>query len=205
VKVGVLGIQGDVREHARALDTAGATPVVVKTEADLDGVEGLILPGGESTTIGKLLDRYGLLEPIAQRARAGFPLFGTCAGVILMASEITGPDAAPHRLDVMDISVRRNAYGRQIDSFETAIDITGYDEPLDAVFIRAPVIERCGPDVEILATVDDDPVLVRQGRLLGATFHPEMTGEVRVHRMFLEVISDRLDDRARKSRPDVGA
>lgn len=189
MKVGVLGIQGDVREHARALDDAGATAIVVKRVAELDEVDGLILPGGESTTIGKLLDRYGLLDPIAQRARSGWPLFGTCAGIILMASEITGLHEAPHRLGVMDIAVRRNAYGRQIESFETAITVAGDDEPLDAVFIRAPVIQRCGPEVEVLATVDDDPVLVRQGHLLGATFHPEMTDEVRVHRMFLEMIS----------------
>ncbi|MDQ3688496.1 MAG: pyridoxal 5'-phosphate synthase glutaminase subunit PdxT, partial [Chloroflexota bacterium] len=124
-----------MREHARALDEAGATPVAVKTPEDLASVDALVIPGGESTTIGKLLDRFGLLQPVVERAHAGMPLFGTCAGMILMSREITGPELAPHRLNLMDIAVRRNAYGRQVDSFEADLDVEGLDAPLTAAFI----------------------------------------------------------------------
>ncbi len=188
MKVGFLGLQGDFREHARALESAGATAVVVKTPEALAGVDALVMPGGESTTIGKLLDRFELLEPVRERARAGMPLYGTCAGLILMASEIEGPQDAPHRLGVMDIAARRNAYGRQVDSFETDLHVDGLDEPYRAVFIRAPVVERTGDGVEVLASVDGQPVLVRQGRMLASTFHPEMTGDNRVHEMFVGMV-----------------
>lgn len=188
MKVGVLGLQGDFREHARALDGAGATPVVVKTPEALADVDGLVMPGGESTTIGKLLDRFELLEPLRERARAGMPLYGTCAGLILMARSIEGPQDAPHRLGVMDIAARRNAYGRQVDSFETDLDVEGLGRPYRAVFIRAPVVERTGEDVEVLASVDDKPVLIRQGNMLASTFHPEMTGDNRVHEMFVGMV-----------------
>ena len=188
MKVGVLGLQGDFREHARALDGAGATPVVVKTPEELAGVDALVMPGGESTTIGKLLDRFELLEPLRERVREGMPLYGTCAGLILMAAEIEGREDAPHRLGVLDVVVRRNAYGRQVDSFETDLDVAGLERPYRAVFIRAPVVERAGEDVEVLASVDGKPVLVRQGTLFASTFHPEMTGDNRVHSMFVGMV-----------------
>jgi len=188
VKVGVLALQGDVREHSRALDEAGATAVPIKTRVDLSSVDALVLPGGESTTIGKLLERFGLLQPVVERARSGMPLFGTCAGMILMAKEITGPELAPLRLKLMDISVKRNAYGRQVDSFEADLDVESLDAPLTAAFIRAPVVERVGACVEVLARWEDRPVLVRQGNLLAASFHPEITGDHRLHELFVSSV-----------------
>jgi 5'-phosphate synthase pdxT subunit len=169
----------------RALESAGATAVGVKRPDQLAGVDAMIVPGGESTTIGKLLDRFELLDPLRDRARAGMPLWGTCAGLILMARTVTGREDAPHRLGVLDVTVRRNAYGRQTESFETDLDVAGLDEPFRAVFIRAPVIEESGDDVEVLASFDDRPVLVRSGSLLASSFHPEMTGDCRVHEMFV--------------------
>lgn len=188
MKIGVLALQGDVREHLRALESAGATPVEVKTAAQLAGVAALVLPGGESTTIGKLLDRFEVLEPLRERANDGMPLYGTCAGLILMANEIVGGHEAPHRLGVMDVGVRRNAYGRQVDSFESELEVKGLAESFTAVFIRAPVIERMGQGVEVLATCDEVPVLVRQGHLVASSFHPEMTGDARLHEMFVEMV-----------------
>ncbi|HEX2057496.1 MAG TPA: pyridoxal 5'-phosphate synthase glutaminase subunit PdxT [Actinomycetota bacterium] len=188
--MGVLGLQGDFREHARALEEAGAAALVVRTPEQLAGVDALVMPGGESTTIGKLLDRFELLEPLRERARAGMPLYGTCAGLILMANEIEGPQDAPHRLGVMDLTVRRNGYGRQVDSFETDLDVKGFDGPYRAVFIRAPVVEQAGASVEVLASVDRKPVLVRQGAMLASTFHPEMTGDNRVHALFAEMVRE---------------
>lgn len=188
MKVGVLALQGDVREHVRALDSVGATPVLVKHPATLESVDALILPGGESTTIGKLLERFGLLEPLTERARAGMPLYGTCAGAILMATDIVGREDAPYRLGVLDVSVQRNAYGRQVESFEADLRVTGLAKPLRAVFIRAPVIESAGEGVEVLAELDGKPVLVRQDHLLASTFHPEMTSDVRVHDLFLRMM-----------------
>jgi pyridoxal 5'-phosphate synthase pdxT subunit len=187
LKIGVLALQGDAREHRRALESAGATPVEVRTATHLGEVDAIVMPGGESTTIGKLLDRFELLEPLRERATDGMPLFGTCAGLILMANEIVGGQDAPHRLGVMDIGVRRNAYGRQVDSFESELRVSGFDDPFTAVFIRAPVIERVGRGVEVLATSDDVPVLVRQGNLVASSFHPEMTGDARLHEMFVEI------------------
>ena len=187
MKIGVLGLQGDVREHERALEAAGATPVVVRRPDEIASVDGVVLPGGESTTIGKLLDRFELLEPLRARALTGMPLYGTCAGMILMATEIEGPQAAPHRLGVMDIAVRRNAYGRQVDSFEADLDVAGLDSPLRAAFIRAPVVERVGPAVEVLAALDDRPVLVRERHLVASSFHPEMTGDERIHELFVDL------------------
>jgi pyridoxal 5'-phosphate synthase pdxT subunit len=188
VKVGVVGVQGDVREHVRALEAAGVTGTIVKHRDEIDGVDAFVLPGGESTTIGKLLDRFGLLEPLTERVRAGVPLYGTCAGMILLANEIVGDEGAPHRLGVMDIAVRRNAYGRQIDSFEADLDIAGLDAPLRAVFIRAPIVERTGPDVEVLARHDGVPVILQQGRMLASSFHPEMTDDHRVHELFVGMV-----------------
>jgi 5'-phosphate synthase pdxT subunit len=188
MKIGVLALQGDVREHCEALDRAGATPVPIRYAEEIAGVEAMVVPGGESTTIGKLIDRFGLLEPLTDRARAGMPLYGTCAGAILLAGEIAGDQDAPHRMGLMDMTVRRNAYGRQVDSFESDLHIEGVDQPFRAVFIRAPSIERVGDAVEVLARHGDAPVLVRQGNLLASTFHPEMTGDNRVHELFLEML-----------------
>ena len=188
-----MGLQGDVREHLRALEGAGATAVVVKTPEELAGVDAAVLPGGESTTIGKLLERFQLLQPLAERARSGMPLYGTCAGLILMAHEVVGREEAPHRLEVLDVVVRRNAYGRQVDSFEADVDFSSFDSPLHAVFIRAPWVEKFGDRVEVLARVAsgraaDRIVAVRQGVLLATSFHPEITGDDRVHRYFVDLV-----------------
>jgi 5'-phosphate synthase pdxT subunit len=188
MKIGVLGLQGDVREHGRALEAAGATPVPVKHPDDLAMVDGLVLPGGESTTIGKLLDRFGLLGPIRDRVDAGMPLYGTCAGMILMADTVTGADGLDHGLGLLDATVHRNAYGRQVDSFETDLDVKGFDEPYRAVFIRAPRVDSVGGAVDVLAELDGHPVFVRQGNLLASSFHPEMTEDRRAHRLFLEIV-----------------
>jgi 5'-phosphate synthase pdxT subunit len=188
MKVGVLGLQGDVREHVRALEGVGATAVVVRHAHEVDDVDGLVLPGGESTTIGKLLDRFELLAPIAARARAGMPLYGTCAGMILMAAETVGAEEAAHRLGVLDCTVRRNAYGRQVDSFEADLEVSGLaGGPFRAVFIRAPVVERTGAAIEVLARCEGVPVLLRQGSLLASSFHPEMTGDARIHELFVDL------------------
>jgi 5'-phosphate synthase pdxT subunit len=187
LKVGILALQGDVREHARALDAAGATPVEVKRVSELAEVDGLVLPGGESTTIGKLLDRFELLEPLRRRTAEGLPVYGTCAGMILLADEVIGRDPAPHRIGGLDISIERNAYGRQVDSFEADLEVAGIEGAFRAVFIRAPAVDRVGDDVEVLANVGGRPVLVRQGNILASSFHPEMTGDDRIHRMFVEL------------------
>lgn len=187
MKVGVLALQGDVREHMRSIEAAGATPVTVKRADQLTGVDALVMPGGESTTIGKLLDRFGLLQPLTERVNGGMPVYGTCAGLILLAREVVGDEDAPFRVPVLDVKVRRNAYGRQVDSFETELDVSGFDEPLHAVFIRAPSIESVGEDVEVLAEYDGAPVMVRQGDLLASSFHPEMTDDRRVHELFVSM------------------
>jgi 5'-phosphate synthase pdxT subunit len=190
MKVGVLGLQGDVREHVRALGAAGATATVVKSAAELADADALVVPGGESTTIGKLLNRFDLLDPIIERAHAGMPLYGTCAGMILLARGIAGEHEAPNRLGLMDITVQRNAYGRQIASFEAEVAVTGMQEPFPAVFIRAPVVESVGVGVDVLATYDEVPVLVRQDHLLASSFHPEMTGDGRIHELFIAIAED---------------
>ncbi len=187
MKIGILGLQGDVREHVEAIEAAGATPVVVRHPEEVVSIDGLIVPGGESTTIGKMADRLGVLEPIAGRGSQGLPIYGTCAGLILLARRIVGRQDAPHRFGLMDLGVRRNAYGGQIESFETDLRVEGLEEPLHAVFIRAPVIEEVGEGVEVLASCDDVPVLVRQGRLLASSFHPEISGDSRLHEMFVEM------------------
>jgi pyridoxal 5'-phosphate synthase pdxT subunit len=188
VKVGVLGLQGDVREHWRAIEAAGATATVIRHPEELAGVDAYVLPGGESTTIGKLLHRFELLEPLTERVMAGTPIYGTCAGMILMAEDVVGDQIAEHRLGLMDISVRRNAYGRQVDSFETSLDVEGLDRSFTAVFIRAPVVERVSSKVEVLASHDGLPVLVRQGHLLASSFHPELTSDPRLHELFLDMV-----------------
>ncbi|WP_405177188.1 pyridoxal 5'-phosphate synthase glutaminase subunit PdxT [Nocardia sp. NBC_01377] len=192
--VGVLALQGDVREHMAALTHCGADPVLVRRESELAAVDGLVLPGGESTTISKLLTVFELLEPLRARLRNGMPAFGSCAGMILLASEVldTRPDA--EHLSGVDMTVRRNAFGRQVDSFETDLDFAGLDDgPMRAVFIRAPWVERAGPGVDVLATVPSGPcagriVAVREGNVLATSFHPEVTGDLRVHGMFVDIV-----------------
>ena len=190
MKVGILALPGDVREHGHAVERAGATPVPVKTTDDLARSDALVIPGGESTTIGKLLHRFDLLDAIVERGRSGMPMYGTCAGAILLANESAGGDPVPHRLGLMDLSVRRNAYGRQVDSFETDLDVDGLEGPFRAVFIRAPVIEQVGSGVQVLAEHAGRPVLVRQGPMLASTFHPEMTDDARVHSLFVELVQE---------------
>lgn len=185
-KIGVLALQGDVREHRAALEALGAEAVEVRSAADLDAVDALILPGGESTTMSLLLGSSGLFDPVAARLRDGMPAFGTCAGMILLASEVV--DGRPDQMSfgVLDVRVRRNAFGRQVDSFEAALSVAGIaGGPVDAVFIRAPFVEWAGPAVEVLASVDGHPVLVRQGAVLASAFHPELSDDLRVHQLFL--------------------
>jgi pyridoxal 5'-phosphate synthase pdxT subunit len=191
-RVGVLAVQGDFAEHAAMLRQAGRAHGQkievreVRTPRDLAGLDGLIVPGGESTTIGKLLVAYGLEQPIRAAAEAGLPVWGTCAGMILLAREIVGgePDG---RIGLMDLTVQRNAFGRQIDSFETELDFAGLDQPIHAVFIRAPLVERLGPRAEALATLPDGRVVAaRQGHLLATAFHPELTPDTRLHALFIE-------------------
>jgi 5'-phosphate synthase pdxT subunit len=177
-KAGVLALQGDFREHARAFSGAGATPVEVRTAEQLSGVDCLAIPGGESTTISKLARAYDLVDPIRERARAGMPILGTCAGMIVLASEVLGGEPL---LGLMDIGVRRNAYGRQVDSFEADLEVEGIAHPVRGVFIRAPWIERVGPEVRVLSTFEGRPVVLEQGSLVVASFHPELVGETGLH------------------------
>jgi 5'-phosphate synthase pdxT subunit len=188
--VGVLALQGDVREHAAAVERLGARPVLVRLPGDLDGLDALVIPGGESTTIGMLADRYGLLEPLRERIAGGLPTLGTCAGLILLAGGTTGPDGQP-QLGVLDVVVERNAFGRQVESFEADLPVAGLDEPMRAVFIRAPWVHEAGPDVEVLAEAAGHPVVVRQGNVLAAAFHPELTGDDRLHRLLLSMVRER--------------
>ena len=187
VKVGVLALQGAFIEHEKALARIGVEPVEVRLPGELEGLDGLILPGGESTTIGQVAERWGLLEPIRAFARSGRPLWGTCAGMILMAKEVVDGVSGQPRLELMDVVVRRNAFGRQVDSFEVGLEVPALgEEPFHAVFIRAPLIERVGKEVEILARLEDRAVVaVRQGNLLATAFHPELTDDDRFHRYFL--------------------
>jgi 5'-phosphate synthase pdxT subunit len=191
-RVGVLAYQGDVREHLAALEAAGAVPVEVRTLEELDTVDGLVVPGGESTVIGKLASRYGLLEPLRERARAGLPVLGTCAGMIFLAREVEGPPQ--DLLGVLDVRVRRNAFGRQVASFEAEVDVKGVDGgPVAGAFIRAPWVAEAGPEVEVLAEVEGKVVAVRQGNLLATAFHPELSGEVRLHQWLVGLIAERSD------------
>jgi 5'-phosphate synthase pdxT subunit len=189
-RIGVLAYQGDVREHLAALAAVGADPVEVRTLADLDSVDGLVIPGGESTVIGKLAARYGLLEPLRERAGAGLPVLGTCAGLIFLAREVEGPPQ--DLLGVLDARVRRNAFGRQVASFEAEVDVKGVDGgPVSGAYIRAPWVAEAAPEVEVLAEVDGKVVAVRQGNLLATAFHPELTGEVRLHRWLVDLVAER--------------
>ena len=185
MKAGVLALQGDFREHARMLEAAGATAVEVRTAEQLAGVDCLVIPGGESTTIAKLARAFGMVEPIRERLAEGMPAFGTCAGMIVLAQRVHGGEPL---FAVMDISVQRNAYGRQADSFEADVDVRGIDHRVRGVFIRAPRVLEFGPDVEVLAEHEGDPVVLRQGSLLVASFHPELVGETGLHRYLLNTI-----------------
>ncbi|MFP5308278.1 MAG: pyridoxal 5'-phosphate synthase glutaminase subunit PdxT [Actinomycetes bacterium] len=180
--VGVLALQGDVLEHLRALRRVGARPVRVRRPVHLEGLDGVVLPGGESTTIGKMLVRFDLFDPLRDAIGAGLPAFGTCAGMILLARELE-QDVEQPVLGVLDVRVRRNAFGRQVDSFDTALEVAGIaGGPVDVSFIRAPWVERVlAEDVEVLAAVGEHPVVVRQGHVLAASFHPEVTGDDRLH------------------------
>ena len=186
-RVGVLAVQGDFREHRAVLERLGAATTEVRRETDLDAVEALVIPGGESTTIGKLMRHYGLIEPIRARGSAGMPVFGTCAGLITLARRIVEGDQP--LLGLMNIVARRNAFGRQVHSFEADLEIAPFGPPpLRAVFIRAPWIESAGPGVEILATCRGHAVAAREGRMLVTAFHPELTGDTRMHDAFLSMV-----------------
>lgn len=206
--IGVLALQGGVVEHARMLESLGARTRLVRRTEHLEGLEGLVVPGGESTTMSKLLEIGGLLTPLREALAAGLPAFGTCAGMIMLSSEILDTRADAHSLNAIDVTVRRNAFGRQIDSFETDLEVAGVADadtsaiagehtPMHAVFIRAPWVERVGAGVEVLARVSDGGaadgavVAVRQGSVLAVSFHPELTGDDRMHRFFLSMVAQR--------------
>ena len=192
VLVGVLALQGAFDAHARRLAELGVESRLVKDISDLDGLDGIILPGGESTTMSNLLVASGLGVVLTSRLHDGLPVFGTCAGMIMMAHTIHDGRPDQISMDAMDIQVRRNGYGRQNDSFEQDISITSLDSPFHALFIRAPVIESMGSNVEVLASVGEHPVLVRQAHALASSFHPELVSDLRVHEIFLSMIHDSL-------------
>ena len=190
MKVGVLALQGAVGLHAEVLAGLGVTPVEVRTPAQLDLVDALVVPGGESTTMSRLLRLNGLFEPIAERLAAGLPTLGTCAGMILLAATVLDGRPDQRSFAAIDITVRRNAFGRQVDSFETDLVVDGIasaDDPVHAVFIRAPFVEAVTADVEVLATVDGHPVCCRQGAVMVTAFHPELAGDARLHQAFLDL------------------
>ncbi|MGB8380475.1 MAG: pyridoxal 5'-phosphate synthase glutaminase subunit PdxT [Dermatophilaceae bacterium] len=194
--IGILAVQGDVREHARALEALGARPVSVRRANELDGIQGLVIPGGESTVIDKLLHAFELFEPLQACLREGLPAFGSCAGMILLADRIAGGADGQRTIGGLDITVRRNAFGRQVDSFEADIGYAGWPAPLHVVFIRAPWVEDVGEGVEVLGRIeggraDGRIVAVRQNALLATAFHPEVTGDLRVHEQFLALVRER--------------
>lgn len=186
MKIGVLALQGAVAEHIRLIEMAGAEGIAVKKTEQLDELDGIILPGGESTTMGKLMRLYGFIEALQNFSAAGKPIFGTCAGMILLAREISSGEES--HLGLMNMKVARNAFGRQRESFESSLPVKGIDEPVQAVFIRAPLIESVGPEVDVLATHDGQIVAARQGHLLAASFHPELTDDYSMHRYFLDMV-----------------
>jgi 5'-phosphate synthase pdxT subunit len=193
-RIGVLAVQGDVREHLSALAGCDVPARTVRRPAELDEVDALVIPGGESTTMSKLVDEFGLLEPIRKRIADGMPAYGSCAGMIMLATEVLDGRPDQRGFDGIAMTVRRNAFGRQVDSFEAPIELTGVPGPrFHAIFIRAPWVEQVAPEVEVLGRVTEGPaagrvVAVRQGNLLATAFHPELTGDVRVHRYFVELV-----------------
>jgi 5'-phosphate synthase pdxT subunit len=186
--IGILALQGDYDAHKRLLDGLGATTRLVRTERDLEGLDGLLIPGGESTVMSRLCERYQLAEPLQNLINAGLPVFGTCAGLIFLAREIEGASLnfPQTTLGVLDVRVARNAYGAQLDSFETDLPVPELEESVRAVFIRAPQIKEIGEQVEVLASHEGAPVLVRQGQIIALSFHPEIAGEGRIHQMWLD-------------------
>ncbi|MBN3524381.1 pyridoxal 5'-phosphate synthase glutaminase subunit PdxT [Paenibacillus apiarius] len=192
MNIGVLALQGAVAEHIRSLEAAGAKAVSIKRPEQLDELQGLVIPGGESTTIGKLMRKYGFIDAIRDFSEQGKPIFGTCAGLIILAKHIEGQQGPeePH-LGLMDMTVLRNAFGRQRESFETNLNVRGIDEPVRAVFIRAPLIKAVGADVDVLCEVNGEIVTARQGHLLACSFHPELTDDANLHRYFAEMVKQR--------------
>ncbi|MEU9333470.1 pyridoxal 5'-phosphate synthase glutaminase subunit PdxT [Streptomyces sp. NPDC048290] len=189
--VGVLALQGDVREHLVALAAADAVARPVRRPEELAEVDGLVVPGGESTTISKLAVLFGLMEPLRARVRAGMPVYGTCAGMIMLADKILDPRSGQETVGGIDMIVRRNAFGRQNESFEAAVEVTGVaGGPVEGVFIRAPWVESVGAAVEVLATYDGHVVAVRQGNALATSFHPELTGDHRMHALFVDMVRE---------------
>jgi 5'-phosphate synthase pdxT subunit len=191
LKIGVLALQGAVAEHIRSIERAGAEAIPVKRVEQLGDIDGLIIPGGESTTIGKLMRKYDFMDAIRSFSSQGKPIFGTCAGLIVLAERIQGDEEA--HLKLMDITVARNAFGRQRESFETDLKVVGIDEPVRAVFIRAPLILEVGEGVEVLSTYNDEIVTARQGHLLAASYHPELTDDYRLHAYFIEMVREQAD------------
>lgn len=197
--IGVFALQGDVREHLRVLTDLGVRAIGVRRPSELETCDGLVIPGGESTTMAKLARTFELFEPLQKRIQGGMPTFGTCAGMIMLADRIQDGTADQETLGGLDITVRRNAFGRQVDSFESELDFAGLDEPVHAVFIRAPWVEQVGPDVEVLARVSGahhvEPnavgriVAVRQGHLMATSFHPEVDGDGRIHQIFVDLVT----------------
>ena len=209
--IGVLALQGDVREHLAVLRAQGAQAVPVRRPDELAEVDGLVIPGGESTTMTKLAVRYGLLGPLRAAVRGGLPAYGSCAGMIMLADRLVDAPADQETIGGLDVTVRRNAFGRQVASFEGLVDIAGLSGgPVDALFIRAPWVEDVGPDVEVLGRVEGGPadgkiVAVRQGRLVATSFHPELTGDLRVHALFLELVREAAADGPRDHARGAGA
>ncbi|EPD50766.1 glutamine amidotransferase subunit pdxT [Paenisporosarcina sp. HGH0030] len=188
VKIGVLALQGAVREHIQSIEASGAQAIVVKRVEDLSGIDGLILPGGESTAMRRLIDLYGMMEPLREFAKAGHPMFGTCAGLILLAGSLVGYEQ-PH-IGVMDVTVERNSFGRQVDSFEVSLLIKGVADDFPAVFIRAPHINEVGPKTEVLCEHNGRIVMAQQGQFLGCSFHPELTDDHRVTAYFVQLVEN---------------
>jgi 5'-phosphate synthase pdxT subunit len=209
--IGVLALQGDVREHVAALRAAGAEARPVRRPEELAEVDGLVIPGGESTTMAKLAARFGMLEPLRAAVRGGLPAYGSCAGMIMLADSVLDAPADQETIGGLDVTVRRNAFGRQVDSFESAVRLVGVPgPPVHAVFIRAPWVEEVGPGVEVLGRVEGGPadgkiVAVRQGRLVATSFHPELTGDPRVHALFVELVREAMADGARDHARGGGA
>lgn len=204
VRVGVLALQGDVREHLAMVEQAGAQPVRVRRPTELDGLDGLVMPGGESTTMSKLARTFELLDPVRARLREGLPGFGTCAGMIMLADRIEGGVPGQETFGGLDVVVRRNAFGRQVDSFEADLDVTGMADPFHALFIRAPWVEKVGADVQVVATVASGAemgriVAVRQANLLATSFHPEITGDHRFHQLFVDQVREAAGRPGRRS------